>query len=258
MRDDMISGLFGAMTCENRMNIIANNLANANTTGFKREQIAFEDVFIRYAHDEIRQPVLYLREKELFPEAHNMAKVRIAGMKTDMSQGHFKNSDNPLDVAIGGEGFFKVQTDAGQFYTRNGNFHITAEGGLVTAEGMPVLGEGGPIVLPPNTRIEINTGGQIFADGQAVAQLQVVNVENAETALEKVGQNMFRGRNGQNVVEQPSDATINQGFLETANINVVEEMVNMIECSRAFEAYSKVMSTSHQTCLSNINKVGKT
>ena len=258
MRNDMISGLFGAMTCEYRMNIIANNLANAHTTGFKQEKLAFEDVFVSYAHDELRQPVLSVREKELFPEAVNLAQVRLAGVKTDFSQGSFKNSENPLDVAISGPGFFKVQTDEGLLYTRNGNFHLTADGTLVNAEGFEVQGDGGAIVLPPNTRVDINESGQIFADGALTAQLSVVEVQDPDVALEKYGRNLYRPREEGAVVEQVAQqSTVNQGFLEAANINIIEEMVNMIETQRAFEAYSKVMSNSNDTCMKSIAKVGK-
>ncbi|GAB7078998.1 flagellar basal-body rod protein FlgF [Megalodesulfovibrio paquesii] len=260
MRDDMISGLFGALTCENRMNIIANNLANANTTGYKPERLAFEDVFVSYAHDEIRQPVLSVREKELFPRATNLSKVRIAGVRTDFSQGSLKNSDNPLDVAIQGTGFFKVQSEEGLLYTRNGNFHTTADGTLVNSDGYEVQGDGGAIVIPPNTRVDINEQGMVYADGDLVGQLQVVDVNDPGGSLEKYGRNLFRpkqdGAGG--VVEQPSeDSVVVQGFLEMANVNIVEDMVNMIETQRAFEAYAKVLTTSNETCTKNITKVGK-
>lgn len=258
MRDDMYSGLFGALTCEYRMACIANNLANANTTGYKQEKLAFKDVFTKYAHDEIREPVLSLRENQLFPPAMNMAKVRIGEVKTDHSQGSLKITESPLDMAIAGEGFFKIQTPGGLMYTRNGNFHLTADGQLVTAQGHEVLGDGGAIVIPPNARVEVNDRGQIYADGELAGQVAVVSVADPDKNLVKHGDNLYKPvGDGAAEGDMPAQTTVNQGYLEAANINIVEEMVNMIEVQRSYEAYAKVMSTSNETCMKSISRVGR-
>jgi flagellar basal-body rod protein FlgG len=259
MQDAMYSAMFGAMTQEHRMDIIANNLANVNTSGYKPDKLSFEDTFHRYAHDFIREPITDLKKKPLFPRAFLMSKPRLAGKETDFSQGALKRSDNALDVAIKGEGFFKIRTPEGDFYSRNGHFVRTAEGLLTTAQGGALLGEGGPIAVPAGARIEIRGDGQIFADGALVDQIQLSTVTDLNK-LEKTGANLFRLRPGANAAEQPAPAgtTLEQGYLETANVEVVGQMVNMIEAQRAFEAYSKITKTMHESDTKLIQQVGTT
>lgn len=257
MQESMYSALFGAMNQEFRLDIIANNLANANTTGYKTDKLAFKDVFVNFAHDNIREPVMNLRSDPLFPRAVNMAKPRIAVSRTDFSQGSLQQSDNPLDMAISGEGFFKIRTDNGDFYSRDGHFTLNNEGLVVNGRGQFLLGDGGPIAIPPGTAsVVINSQGQLFADGNLVDTVQKVTVDNLD-GLEKFGQNMFKPRTEGAVAEQPADgATIEQGFLEKPNVEVVTEMVNMIETQRAFEAYQKTITNSQETDLKAIQQVG--
>ncbi|GAB6176444.1 flagellar basal-body rod protein FlgF [Desulfobaculum senezii] len=257
MQDGMYSALFGALTQEHRMNTIANNLANVNTTGYKRDRMAFRDVFVRFAHDVIREPVLNVRSKPLFPEPDYLSKVRIAESRIDFSQGSMKKSDNPLDLAISGEGFFKVRNDNGDYYTRNGHFTVGPDGIIVNADGHQLLGEGGPIAVPPSTRLSVTADGQIFADGEALDAIQLSTVSNL-TALRKVGQNLFEIHPDRQAVEEPAlEAQVAQGYLEAPNVEVVTEMVKMIETQRSFEAYQKVITTSKETDSNAINKVGK-
>lgn len=259
MQSSMFSGLFGALTSEHRLDIIANNLANANTTGFKREKYTFEDTFVAYAHDRIMEPSLDIRQKKLFPEPEIMARPRIAGYETDFTQGGLKPTGSKMDIAIQGPGFFKVQGgDGAEYYTRNGNLHKNIAGELVNARGDRLMGEGGPIALPENAAdVEIGPNGQVFADNVLVGQVQIVELEDPQV-LEKFGDNLFRARDGQAAVEQdPTETQIAQGFLEASNINVVEEMVNMIETQRAFEAYGKVISQTNDTDTMAIQRVGK-
>lgn len=108
MQDAMFSGLFGALTSEHRMNFIANNLANVNTHGYKRHTLAFKDTMAHYAHDEIREPLMNVRSKPLFPEAKNMARPRIAVSKIDFSQGSMEFTGNALDLCIAGENAFSA------------------------------------------------------------------------------------------------------------------------------------------------------
>lgn len=257
MQDGMYTALFGALTQEHRMNTIANNLANVNTTGYKQDRMAFKDVFVRFAHDVIREPILNARDKGLFPQPDYMAKVRIAESRVDFSQGSLKKSDNPLDIAISGEGFFKVRTADGDFYTRNGHFTLSPEGFIVNGAGHQLLGEGGPITVPPNTRLSITSDGQIFADNAALDAIQLVTVDDL-TALRKVGQNNFEINPDRIAAEQPAEeATVAQGFLEAPNVEIVTEMVKMIETQRSFEAYQKAIKTSKETDSKAINEVGK-
>lgn len=259
MQESMYSALFGALNQEHRLDIIANNLANANTTGYKTDQLAFKDVFVNYAHDNIREPTLNLRSDPLFPRPVNMAKPRIAVSRTDFSQGPLHRTDNALDMAVAGEGFFKVRTGNGDFYTRDGAFTLNNEGLVVNNRGDFLLGEGGPIAIPPGTSsVVIDGAGQIFADGEQVDVIAKVTVDDLDS-LEKIGANMFRPKDGAAVAELPAeDATIEQGFLEKPNVEVVLEMVNMIETQRAFEAYQKTISSSNEVDLKAIQQVGTT
>ncbi|MCG8530161.1 MAG: flagellar basal-body rod protein FlgF [Desulfovibrionales bacterium] len=257
MESSTYSALFGALTNEHRLNNISNNLANINTTGFKRDTLAFKDTFVMFAHDQIMEPVANVRSEKLFPEPKLMAKPRIALSQTDFSQGTVKVTGGTLDLAIVGEGFFKVQTPDGDFLTRNGKFRQSTDGTLVTDRGYPVLSDGGPITLPRNAKVVIGEQGEIIANNVQVAQLQLVTFEDLR-GLEKLGQNMFRVREGSDIVEQPAEqASIQQGALETANVEVVSEMVNMIEANRQFEAYTKVMKASSELDKSSTNRLGK-
>jgi flagellar basal-body rod protein FlgG len=259
MQDGAYSAMFGALTQEHRLDIIANNLANVNTSGYKPDRLSFEDTFLRYAHDFIREPIHNLKDKPLFPRSFLMSKPRLAGKETDFGQGALKKSDNPLDLAIKGEGFFMIRTPEGDFYSRNGHFIRTAEGLLTTAQGGALLGEGGPIAIPEGARIEIRGDGQIFADGELVDQIQLMTVSDLQ-GLEKYGGNLFRIREGSGAAQQPAPAetSIEQGYLETANVEVVTQMVKMIEAQRAFEAYSKVTQTMRESDTKLIQQVGTT
>ncbi len=257
MDNAMYSAMFGALTNEMRMNSIANNLANVNTTGYKRDLISFKDTFSMYAHDQIMEPVSHVRSKELFPEVQHLARPRIARSHTDFAQGSLKVTGAPFDVAISGEGFFKIMTPQGEMYTRNGHFRQTADGTLITEQGYPVLGDGGEITLPPGVaNFNIAEDGRIFADGNMVAQIALVGVEDPLT-LEKMGNNMYKPRTGNQVTETETRAFMAQGFLETANVDAVYEMVNMIEAQRQFEAYSKIMQTSQGIDKEVTSRIGR-
>ena len=258
MQEAMFSALFGALSNEHRMNSIANNLANVNTTGYKRDLLAFRDTFAMYAHDQIMEPMMDLRSKKLFPEPQHMARTRIATAVTDFQQAGLKTTGAPFDVAISGEnGFFKIMTPQGEFYSRNGHFRLTAEGTLITEQGYTVMGNGGEITMPPGIKnFTIAEDGRIFADGELAGQISLVGI-NDLGAMEKMGNNLYRPRNGAEVEETPTRAFMVQGFLESANVDAVYEMVNMIEAQRQFEAYAKVMQTSEALDKEATQKVGR-
>ncbi len=258
MQNAMFSALFGALANEHRMNSIANNLANVNTTGYKRDLVAFKDTFSLYAHDQIMEAQATVRSEKLFPDPDHKSRVRMSVAVTDFQQGALKVTGAPFDVAISGDnGFFKVATEQGEMYTRNGHFRLTAEGMLITEQGWPVLGDGGQITVPAGVNnFVIAEDGRIFADNDLVGQISLVGVDDL-SRLEKLGQNMYRPRNGAQVEETPTTAFMAQGFLEAPNVDAVYEMVNMIEAQRQFEAYAKLMQTSEAVDKEAINKVGR-
>ena len=259
MQRGMYSGLFGALTNEHRMNAIANNLANINTVGYKRDTMAFRDTFIQFAHDNIMEPIAHTRSDKLFPEPHHAARPRLAVSQTDFEQGSMKGTGGPLDLGISGEGFFKIRTPQGDYYSRNGHFRLDAEGMLITEQGFQVLGDGGEITLPPGIKhLLIAEDGRIFGDGELLAQIDLVTVEDPAANLEKMGGNLFRARNDAELAEEPvENPQMFQGFLEMPNVDVVYEMVNMIEAQRQFEAYQKVMQTSDAIDREATQKVGR-
>lgn len=259
MQNAMFSALFGALANEHRMNSIANNLANVNTTGYKRDLVAFQDTFAMYAHDQIMEAQGTVRSEKLFPEPDHKARVRLAVSVTDFQQGALKVTGAPFDVAISGNGFFKVRTENGDMYTRNGHFRLTGEGQLITEQGLPVVGEGGEITLPPGIKnFVIAEDGRIYADNNLAGQISLVSVDDV-SKLEKLGHNMYRPRPGADVAETDLDnrTFMAQGFLEAPNVDAVYEMVNMIEAQRQFEAYTKVMQTSDAMDKEATNKVGR-
>ena len=257
MQNAMFTSLFGALANEHRMNSIANNLANVNTTGYKRDLVAFKDTFSMYAHDQIMEAQASVRSEKLFPEPDHKARVRMSVSVTDFQQGALKVTGAPFDVAISGDGFFKIRTDSGDMYSRNGHFRLTAEGRVITEQGFPVVGEGGEITVPPGIKnFSIAEDGRIFADGDLVGQIALVGVDDVRN-LEKLGQNMYRPRPGADVNEVETRAFVAQGFLEAPNVDAVYEMVNMIEAQRQFEAYAKVMQTSDAIDKEVTNKVGR-
>lgn len=258
MRESMSSALFGAMTNEVRLDTIANNLANVNTTGFKKQAYAFHDTFQRFAHDYLTDDRANLRAEEIWPRAYVQARTRIAGQYSDNSQGPLQATGNALDVALSGSGYMKVRTPDGDMLTRNGSFQLATDGRLITEQGYEVLGGGGsPLVLPRDNKLEIDATGRISVDGTEVGALDLVDVSDPK-ALEPTGKNLYKIKKGSRATETPAtDLTVQQGYLEKSNVEIVGEMVNMMEAQRAFEINQKIMTTTDSMESLVINKVGQ-
>ena len=259
MRQSMQSAMFGAMNSEHRLDMIANNLANANTTGYKKDRVAFHDVFQRFAHDYLNDSRTFLRDKSLWPEAHVMAKPRLSDERIDFSQGSLEETGDPLDFALHGDGFFRVQTPEGMFYTRAGNFELTADGRVITPQGFELLtAGGGPLTIPPGSGTpQVDSSGQVSVNGGVIAQIGVTGISDL-TAMEKVGNNLYRIREGADAQEVAApDTQVEQGFTEKANVEIVTEMVSMIEVQRAFEMYQKMMQSTDGMESQIITKVGR-
>jgi len=244
MRDSSLSALFGALSNEMRMSTIANNLANVNTTAYKKDTMAFHDVFTRFAHDNVVTTKSFLRDKDMFPDPNIMAKPRLSEQAVDFSQGGLQKTGNPLDLALSGEGVFRVQAPEGILYQRAGNFAVDVNGTLVNKDGHPIMVDGGQLNIPAGAEVTVDSGGGIYLDGQPSGNLDLVTFDTIGK-LERVGSNMFRAPEG--AAEQPpEDLTVQQGFLEKGNVEVVTEMVSMIESQRSFAMYAKVMQNSDQ------------
>jgi len=215
--------------------VIANNLANLNSTGFKRDVMFF---------DIIQQ------------KTGNATQLNL---ETDFSQGPIEQTDNPLDLAISGKGFFVIEGERGQAMTRNGHFTVDPEGYLITSSNNYLVGEGGRINLSLNGQdvrnIQINSEGEIYADDQYIDRLRIVDLENY-TSLKKTRDNAFiiPDPNSVHEVENP---TILQGHLEGSNVNAIDEMISLIQVERQFESIQKVIRNQDETMQKTVNTVGR-
>jgi len=257
MQQAMYTALFGALTQDYRMNIITNNLANVNTVGFKKDKLSFRDVFKHYVSDYVN-PNETLEDKILWPKPKLYGQTRIGLSIIDFGQGPLRYTGNKLDLAIEGEGFFRVRTPDGQIaYTRNGRFQRDHRTGyIVTGQGFVLLGKGGPIKLPENANVEVTEKGQVVVRGEVVGDISLVSFKNLN-GLEKVGQQLFRIKPDLKMSEMPAEkAWLKQGYLEDSNVQIVEEMVRMIGTMRGFESLEKIMVSSQEEDQKVIREVG--
>jgi flagellar basal-body rod protein FlgG len=230
-----------------RMEIIANNLANMNTTGFKKDEM-----FVEMMKDPGIAP---------HPNAGDLTTRLNVQRTVDFVEGSLNETNNPLDVALQGSGWLVVETPNGERYTRNGNFTITLDGTLTTRDGFPVLGVDGRIKFPDLQKavqdgISITQSGEIRSGSVEIGTLRVVNVSD-ETQLRKAGDSLFRlERNADVLITEHELPIIRQGFLEESNVGGVDEMIEMIEITRNFESNQKAIAAQDQT-LERLFEVGK-
>jgi flagellar basal-body rod protein FlgG len=237
---------------DTRMRVISNNLANVNTTGFKRDRASFETL----SYQTVTAAGAASTAESKYATGLNLGTgVRVQGTARIETQGALNTTGNSLDMALDGDGYFQVQLPGGQLgYTRAGNFSRSAEGLLVTSEGYQVM----PGITVPEgaTSITIGTDGTVSAtvpgqtDSQQLGQIQVAGFPNP-AGLQSKGDNYLietsaSGAANMGIPGQDGRGQIRQGMLEGSNVNVVEELVNMIETQRAYEVNSKMISASDE------------
>jgi flagellar basal-body rod protein FlgG len=237
---------------QTQLDAISNNLANVSTNGFKRARVAFEDLL----YQNVRQAGASSSQQTQLPTGLQLGTgVRPTATVRLMTQGNLQQTGNQFDLAVNGQGLFQVQMpDGSTAYTRDGSFHVDANGALVTSNGFPLSPA---ITIPPTAQsVTIGQDGtvSIKVQGQAASQnvgtIQLVNFINPG-GLEARGQNLFleTSASGTASVNTPGTnglGTLQQGYLETSNVNVVEELVSMIQTQRAYEINSKAIQTSDQ------------
>ena len=283
----MLKGLYTAYTGmlneQHRMDVLTNNLANATTNGFKKEGTTSEafDTVLAYKIKDLSEPGNIPRplatnravdEAELnnpLNENYLERRVRKTGLNlgvkigenyVDYSQGPIKETGNTLDLALSDRGFFAVEytNKAGVTstkYTRDGNFTMNRQGFLQTQDGDYVLDEDGRrIQMDTALPISISRNGTIIQDGTTVATIGITDFEDYNY-LAKFGENMYDLVDGGTVIA--SEATVGQGIIESSNVNVVSEMVNMITISRAYQAGQKIINAVDETLEKAVNQVGK-
>ena len=232
---------------QTQLDVIANNLANVSTNGFKRSRAVFEDLL----YQTIRQPGAQSSQQTQIPTGLQLGSgARPISTAHLFSQGNLQKTDNSLDVAIQGEGFFPILLPDGTTgYTRDGSFQKDNQGQIVTSNGYPLSPN---ITIPANAlSVSIGTDGTVSvtqsgsAASTQIGSIQVATFINAG-GLQSMGQNLFleTAASGTPTPNTPGLNVVNQGYVETSNVNVAEELVSMIQTQRAYELNSKVISTS--------------
>ncbi len=244
---------------QTNMSVIANNLANVNTTGFKRDRAVFNDLI----YQNLRQVGAQSSENTELPSGLMLGTgVKVVATQKEHSQGNIVQSGNSLDVAVQGKGYFQVlHPDGNIVYTRDGSFSLTADGVLVTPNGYELQ----PSMTVPTDATSLTIGSDgvvsVLQSGSntptQIGQIELAYFVNPQ-GLEPIGDNLYRETNasgGVNTAIPGSDSTgtLIQGALESSNVNVVEELVNMIETQRAYEMNSKAISTTDEM-LSYVNQ----
>ncbi len=241
------TGLEGEQT---KMDVIANNLANVNTTGFKQSRAVFQDLL----YQNLRQPGAQSSQTTQYPSGLQLGTgVRVVATERLMTQGNLTQTGNSLDLAINGQGYFQIlQPDGTIAYTRDGTFQLNNQGQVVTSNGYLLQP---PVTIPPNAQsITIGSDGTVSVvlpgqtQPQQVGTIQLANFINP-TGLQSIGDNLYL-QTGSSGAPQTGQPTLNglgavqQGYLESSNVNVVSELVDMIATQRAYEINSKAVSTS--------------
>jgi flagellar basal-body rod protein FlgG len=256
MSGEIYMAAAAALAYEKRLEVIANNLANVNTAGFKRDDVAFQ-AYLTSATGE-QQPV-----QPPYPAPQAGSRFWIAYQsRTDFTPGPLKQTGNVFDLAFNGKGFFTVESPEGVVYTRRGNFTLSPEGVLVTQEGWPVQGAGGEIRVdgrtagPGGLEFSVGEDGAVRVNGKDVGRMRIEDFPQPGS-LDKTGQGYFRPAGGEGG-EPLADFSIAQGFLEMSNVEAIQSMVEMIEILRGYESYQRVIRAVDEANAKSINEVGRT
>lgn len=269
MSKGIYTAVSGAMAQNAKLDTIANNLANVNTPGFKRDSQQFKEYLTAYEKEQgtITVPRIPASIESFYDmQGGDKSFVDASSTTTDFSQGGLKATGNHLDFALESDGFFEVLSPEGVRLTRTGSFSIDAENRLVTQQGYPVLRDGG-LGQDPNGRavrlqggnVTVSTNGEIFEGDQSVGRLSVLSVANKDS-LQKVGQNLYSFKNNQDAqLSATLDPRVRQGYIEGSNVNVVREMTDMISATRVFESTQKAIQAYDQMAgkANDIAKLGQ-
>jgi len=252
MENTLLIGLSRQAVLERQLDVVANNIANVNTAGFKADSSLFEEYLMPGAH-----------EDRFVGSDRRVSYVQDRGTFRDFTQGPSEQTKNPLDVAVSGNGFLVVQTAAGERYTRDGGMQINSQGQLVTVAGDPVLGNAGPIVFQPTDHdVNVSPDGTITVvegNGRTDAQrgkLRLVSFADAQKLL-KEGSNLYSAGEG-GVAQADTKSQVQQDYIEKSNVNSVAEMSRMIEVTRAYTQISTLLqqeSDLHKSAIQQLADV---
>ena len=247
MDNSLLVSLSQQLAAYRSMDVIANNIANASTPGFKRETAKFEEY------------VTHVRPSETQKGPQALSFVKDAGVVRDVGQGEMTSTGAPLDFAINGKGFFAVQTPTGLRYTRDGHFSLNQDGQLVTSDGYAVQGDGGAITITPNDgNVSVGPDGTISSvlngTSNQIGKLQVMTFPN-ERALTKQGANLYSTTQA---ATPSTESTIAQRMLEGSNVKPVIEISHMVEVMRACQMTATMTNSQEQLMRQAIDKLGST
>jgi flagellar basal-body rod protein FlgF len=243
MDNALYVGLSRQMTLRRELDIVANNIANANTTGFKVEQLMVRTDPAKPARTAGgTNPVKFVLDD---------------GVARDFSQGALNQTGGDLDMALEGQGFFKVSTAGGERYTRDGRFTMSPEGKLVTQNGQAVLDDsGGEITMDPlKGPVSVSRDGTLSQGAERVGKIGVVTPTDL-AAFRKEGDNLYR--NTTNDTPQPAtSAVVHQGMLEASNVQSIQQITKLIEVNRAYESVAKMMNDTSDLSRTAVERMGK-
>ena len=251
----------GAVAQQRKLEAIANNVANGNTPGYKRDEVVFSE----YLTALNKKQEVNLPRKEWSPDdfyqtmGAEKAFVKVAGTYTDFTSGQLQPTGNPLDLALKGPGFFEILTPKGINYTRKGNFILGRDGTLSTDQGSTILGKNEgpnrPITLPQG-KLTVSQEGELFIEGKRVGQLSIVEFRDIHS-LKKVSGANFVNQNTNNVLANPSNTKVFQGFLESSNVNPIGEMSELIKAHRHFGSMQNVIKAYDNIAGKGVNEIAK-
>ena len=261
----MMEGLYiaasGGTKQLKKLDVLSNNIANINTQGFKKDMLVYEEK--KTPFQQINQNTSDTKMMNPFNGTDPaVSYVQVTQSLTNFEQGSLIKTDNPLDVAIEGKGFFVVNTPEGERYTRNGNFHLDGSGQLVDHKGnMLMTRNEEPILIPFGTKqISINQDGSVFGgveiDQDPLGQLKIVSFNNLD-ALKKEGEGFYKITDPSVKEILVNDAKVLQGFTENSNANAIHEMTQMIETVRQLEAYQKIIQSIDEADEQSVNSLGR-
>jgi flagellar basal-body rod protein FlgF len=248
MNNALYVGLSRQMTLKREMDVIANNIANSDTVGFKVESLLLRE--------DVQQPTLKPSSGTAAPE--KISFVHDAGVAIDYTQGSLKQTGGTYDLGLRGEGFFEVQTANGNRLTRDGRFTLNAQSQLVDMSGNPVLSSGGQAIRidPTKTAPSIAHDGTISQDGVVAGKVGVFKVADRSQLGKSEGGLFDPTASGQTPTADPT-TSVQQGMIENSNVDAIQQMTRMIAVSRAYEQVSNMMDQTSSTSDESIQRLGK-
>jgi flagellar basal-body rod protein FlgF len=243
MDNALYVGLSRQLTLRRELDVVANNIANIDTTGFKLEELMVRTEPAAPARTAGGpKPIKFVLDD---------------GVKRDFTQGALNKTNSPLDIAIEGQGFFKVSTAGGERYTRDGHFTMSPEGKLITATGAAVLDDGGSEILidPLQGPLTVGRDGTLSQGPLRVGKIGVVNVDD-RASLRKDSNNLYRNVSNVTPAQAP-DVIVHQGMLEASNVQPIVQITKLIEVNRAYESVSKMMDNNSELTRTAVERLGR-